>query len=80
MDDPLMPAYRRFPRDQWPQPECREQPSSVRPFVLRGATIGGPVRAGKHRTPASQTLMKDPPDMTSMDNRQVPDPVYVPDD
>lgn len=83
VSDPLMPAERRFPRDSHPLPVSDEPPSAVRPFVLRGAPLGGAVREGKHRTPASR-VPRQPIEMTTSDGRdnqrQVPDPIYVPDD
>ncbi|GIL32042.1 hypothetical protein [Actinocatenispora comari] len=81
MTDPLMPGFRRFPRDQWPQPASDEQPSAKRPYVLRGATVGGAVREGKHRTPATRNPHTVP---TTSDGsgRPVtkPDTTYTPDD
>lgn len=57
--DPLMPAYRRFPRNPIVTPGSDAVPSAMRPFVLRGARPGGVVTA-KHRTPASQVKNTQP--------------------
>ncbi|MGH3685662.1 MAG: hypothetical protein ACRDRU_22805 [Pseudonocardiaceae bacterium] len=59
-DDPLMPAARRFPRDAWPPLRSDEEPSGLRPFVLRGAQQVDPVIVGKHRTAPHQTPHTDP--------------------
>jgi hypothetical protein len=85
VDDPLMPAFRRFPRDQWPAPGSDEPPSSVRPFVLRGAKVGGAYEPGareaKHRTPKSQTPHETPTTSDGKDGpKTVPDVHYTPDD
>ena len=82
MSDPLMPAEHRFPRDQWPMPGSDEPPSAVRPFVLRGAKVGGRVPVSKHRTSATQVPVEPVP-MTTVDGKnsgQTPDPAYTPDD
>lgn len=51
--DPLMPAFRRFPRNSILTPGSEAQPSPMRPFVLRGAQVGG-VPEAKHRTGTTQ--------------------------
>jgi len=82
MPDPFMPAERRFPRDRWPMPQSDEQPSMVRPFILRGAGVGSVVPVSRHRTPASQKEVTPVPTTTSDTNEPTskPDPTYVPDD
>jgi hypothetical protein len=51
--DPLMPGFQRFPRVVVLTGRNPEQPSAARPFVLRGAQLGG-LREARHRTPATQ--------------------------
>jgi hypothetical protein len=78
----LMPAEHRFPRIQWPSPPSDESPSTVRPFVLRGAKTGDVLPVARHRTPATRVPAQPVP-MSTLDGknpRQVPDPYYVPDD
>lgn len=82
MSDPLMPVERWFPRNQDPVPVSIDLPSVDRPYALRLAGVGGVIRQGKHRTPATRTEAKPVP-MTTSDGdqpRQTPDPYYVPDD
>ncbi|MGH3972229.1 MAG: hypothetical protein ACRDS9_02725 [Pseudonocardiaceae bacterium] len=88
VDDPLMPAARRFPRDAWPPVESDELPSDSRPFVLRGAQQVDPVIVGKHRTAPHQTPHTDPttsdgsgePDDEDVLAATVPDTWYEQDD
>jgi hypothetical protein len=86
MSDPFMPSFRRFPRDLWPAPGSDEPPSEMRPFILRGARLGG-VQAGhgvpeaKHRTPKTQTPHRSQTTSDGKDGpRTVPDVHYTPDD
>jgi hypothetical protein len=57
--DPLMPAFRRFPRDLASRAGSDAAPSAVRPFVLRAAQVGG-VPVAKHRTPSTQRKIPQP--------------------
>lgn len=57
--DPLMPAFRRFPRDSAGTADSHTAPSTMRPFVLRTGQIGG-VPTARHRTPATQQKHTQP--------------------
>lgn len=70
IDDPFMPAVRRFPRDTWPPVGSDELPSSMRPFVLQGAQQVPSVVTAKHRTAPHQTPHTNP---TTDDGTSVPD-------
>lgn len=75
-EDPLMPARLRFPMVAASVDRSDEQPSELRPFVLRGAPVITP-REIRHRTPAHQTTIPQP---TTLDNRVQDDSYSVPDD
>jgi hypothetical protein len=59
--DPLMPIVQRFPVNLGARPLSNEEPSAVRPFILRGV-IARQVQPreealqAKHRTTAHDTL------------------------
>lgn len=76
-EDPLMPAASRFPRDAWPPSGSEEQPSAVRPYILRGAQHFPAFTSAKHRTAPHQTPHTN---TTTNDGEQLPDTWYEPDD
>lgn len=76
LEDPLMPARLRFPMVAASVNYSQEQPSELRPFVLRGAPMVRPSEV-RHRTPAHQTRVPQP---TTLDNRVNDDSYSVPDD
>lgn len=75
-EDPLMPSRHRFPMAAAVMEISEELPSSLRPFVLRGAQTVTP-QESKHRTPSHQTLH---PEKTHLDDRVDDDSWYTPDD
>lgn len=79
-DDPLMPAFRRFPRDVFDLVGSDEQPSSMRPFILRGVEPGT-ILTAKHRTNATRVNHPQP---THKDGKDRPivvqDDHFTPDD
>lgn len=78
--DPLMPAFRRFPRN--PPPITSENdalPSPIRPFALSGARPGG-VPQAKHRTPATQVKNSQPTTSDGKNPTTKTDTFTTPDD
>lgn len=77
--DPLMPTVGRFPVNAGTRPLSDENPSTVRPFILRGVrarriTV---VPEAKHRTTAHDTLH---PRQCNEDGKLIDDSYTTPDD
>ncbi|BCJ64794.1 hypothetical protein [Polymorphospora rubra] len=77
--DPLMPATHRFPRLAPSDGSSQEQPSHMRPFVLRGAPLGG-LREARHRTPATQSRHSEPTTSDGKSPTTKTDTYVTPDD
>jgi len=77
--DPLMPASHRFPRSAILTGGSPELPSDLRPFVLRGAPLGG-LPVAKHRTPATQSKNSQPTTSDGKNPTTKTDTYTTPDD
>ncbi|MGH3543878.1 MAG: hypothetical protein ACRDSP_12975 [Pseudonocardiaceae bacterium] len=80
--DPLMPTGQRFPVNLGMRPLSDEEPSTVRPFILRGVVarrIQLPAEAvqAKHRTIAHDTLHAR---TCNEDGKMIDDSYTTPDD
>ncbi|RSN46023.1 hypothetical protein P3102_18840 [Amycolatopsis sp. QT-25] len=77
--DPLMPTVQRFPVNAGARPLSDENPSTVRPFILRGVRARRiTVRPeAKHRTTAHDTLH---PRQCNEDGKMIDDSYTTPDD